>query len=317
MTTIVGYHASAAQKSYGLEKRFLCPPPLIRIEGPLVEHLRTQALKMSVLSEMGATLQEQAAQFDPEHGIVCFKQLHINSQGKDKSFHLLLSLADQSPPEGEPAVDTVQTPAKEPWAVFYSNPVHIISKPSKKTTRGNTPGIMNLGSVALFNRINAQTVRTKYLSYKGDEGFTTSSSHWSPFTIVQVENGFPSRVSGPIVYGSRIILKAPGFQSHEYIVRKVEKHRSLATDYGRQVSQMQKIALLRADLAPVDGKVCYLSALVERPGTEPITVVPGSTHSTSWRFSDVKQETLDDGSIHEYHEINDYATWMITSICMP
>lgn len=315
MTTIVGYHASAAQKSYGLEKRFLCPPPLIRISGPLVPHLRSQALKMSVLSEMGATLQEQAAQFDAEHGLVCFKQLHINSQGKDKSFQLVLSLADHTLPEGEPTVDLAQVPPKEPWAVFYSNPIHIISKPSKKTTRGNTPGIINMGSIALFNRINSQTVRTKYLSHKGTEGFTTSSSHWSPFTIQLVEHGGPSNLSGPVVYGSRVILKAPGFQSHEYIIRKVEKHRSISNDYGRQVSQMQKIALLRADLAPVDGKVCYLSALVERPGNDPITVVPGSTHATSWRFSEVKQDVSEDGTAVEYHEVNDYATWMITSIC--
>ncbi|KAG8803177.1 hypothetical protein FRC17_006240, partial [Serendipita sp. 399] len=328
MTVITAYHAAAAQKSYGQEKRFLCPPPLIRISGPLISHLRNQQLKMSVVSELGTVLQEHLAQFDSENGIVCFKQLHINSQGKDKQFQLALSIADYTTPEGEP-IDFSRTPPKTPWAVLYSSPVHIISKPSKKTTRGNTPGITNLGTIALFNRINSQTVRTKYLSHRPDitstsastsavgsgshngRVLTTSSSHWDVFTISLAQ---PEASGAPILYGSRVVLRAPGFQSNEYIIRKVEKQRSLASDFGRQVSQMQKIALMRADMDPADGKMCYLSALVERPGNEPITVMPGSTHPTSWRFCEVRQETADDGTVSEYHEVNDYATWMITSV---
>lgn len=330
MTTITVYHASAAQKSYGQEKRFLCPPPLVRVSGPLLSHIRQHMLKMSVLSESGASLQEQAVRFDVENGIACFKQLHITSQGKDKQFQLALTIAEHPDLVGDTPGSSSDLPqrqapinpntAKDPWAIFQSLPVHIISKPSKKTTRGNTPGIANLGSIALFNRINSQTVRTKYLSHRRDNVLTTSSAHWAPFTMKMV----PDEPQGaPIVYGSRIVLTAPagpdgtgGFQSHEYIIRKVEKHRSLSTDYGRPVSQMQKIALLRVDVAPVDGKVCYLSALVERPGDEPITVVPGSTHATSWRLCEIKQDVDAEtgGASVEWHEVNDYATWMITSV---
>ena len=336
MTTITVYHASAAQKSYGQEKRFLCPPPLVRASGPLLAHIRQQVFKMAVLSETGATLQEQVSAFDSENGIVCFKHLHITSQGKDKQFQLALNIAENSGLNGadptSPHPDTPISQTKglhvnsspsggsEPWATLQSSPVHIISKPSKKTTRGNTPGISNLGSIALFNRINSQTVRTKYLSHRRDNVLTTSSAHWAPFTVKMVPE---EPVGAPVVYGSRIVLTAPagpdgtgGFQSHEYIIRKVEKHRSLSTDYGRPVSQMQKIALLRVDVAPVEGKVCYLSALVERPGDEPITVVPGSTHATSWRLCEVKQDVdAETGGVSgEWHEVNDYATWMITSI---
>lgn len=323
ITTITAYHAAAAQKSYGQEKRFLCPPPLVRITGPLVPHLRNQTLKMSVLSEMGNTLQESVASYDTEHGLVCFKQLHISSQGKDKQFQLVLTLSENAP-ENESTSNSnsnsggivipVMPEVKKPWATLPSLPVHIISKPSKKTTRGNTPGVSNFGSVALFNRINSQTVRTKYLS-SNDDGFTTSSSHWAPFEIEVIGAESPH---APVVYGSRVVLKGGNgnFRSHEYIIRKVEKHKSLAVDAGRQVSQMQKIALMRADLGPTpDGKVTYLSALVERSSVD-IAVLPGSTHSTSWQLCEIKTQTGEDGTLTEFHEVNDYATWMITSIGM-
>jgi recombining binding protein (suppressor of hairless) len=281
---------------------------------------------MSVLSEMGVTLQESLAPYDLEHGLVCFKQLHISSQGKDKQFQLLLTLTDTSTDNEERTGSTsasnsndlseggtiqVGSEPKKPWVTLPSLPVHIISKPSKKTTRGNTPGVSNFGSVALFNRINSQTVRTKYLS-SNDDGFTTSSSHWAPFEVEVV--GADSALA-PVVYGSRIVLKGTnGYRSHEYVIRKVEKHRSLAVDAGRQVSQMQKIALMRADLGPTpDGKVTYLSALVERSSVD-IAVLPGSTHSTSWQLCEIKTQTGEDGNVSEYHEVNDYATWMITSI---
>ncbi|CAG8688088.1 6750_t:CDS:2, partial [Acaulospora colombiana] len=195
--------------------------------------------------------------------------------------------------QGAPTdASTSSNPAstRAPWATFYSSPVHIISKPSKKSTRGATPNILNLNSVALFNRINSQTVRTKYLSYRregnaassgggpsnnlhingsAENGLTTSSSHWSPFIISLVP---PNSHNAPVRFGARVRLSSPdnSYVSHEYIIRKVENKRSLETDFGTQ-----------------------------RPGPEPITVIPGSTHSTSWRWAEVKTEVAEDGTSSE------------------
>ncbi|KAG6381086.1 hypothetical protein JVT61DRAFT_5483 [Boletus reticuloceps] len=52
MTTVMCLHAAVAQKSYGSEKRFLCPPPIVHIQGP-VWQMRSQQLSMAVVSEQG------------------------------------------------------------------------------------------------------------------------------------------------------------------------------------------------------------------------------------------------------------------------
>ena len=70
------------------------------------------------------------------------------------------------------------------WASFSSAPVTIISKPSKKTakTRNLASCILAGGPVSLFNRINSQTVRTKYMTI--DNGTLCASNvTWSAFTV--------------------------------------------------------------------------------------------------------------------------------------
>ena len=63
MTTVLCLHAAVAQKSYGTEKRFLCPPPIVHIEGPLW-NMKQQQLSMAVVSESGERSLEQRAPVD-------------------------------------------------------------------------------------------------------------------------------------------------------------------------------------------------------------------------------------------------------------
>jgi recombining binding protein (suppressor of hairless) len=173
-------HAAVAQKSYGSEKRFLCPPPVVHIEGP-VWHMRQQQMSMSVVSETGERSYEQKAQLDNNMS-ASFKFLHVNGTAKAKSFLLSLDIAE--PPPHVPTSDGSDPPTGRVWASFDSAPVTIISKPSKKTakTRNISSCILAGGPVSLFNRINSQTVRTKYMTIDHTQ-LCASNVSWSAFNV--------------------------------------------------------------------------------------------------------------------------------------
>src|SRR5258706_9242058 len=226
--------------------RFLCPPPIIRVHGPTFPSIRKQSFSLAVISDLGIPMQETKADLGPNHP-ACFKYLHINSSGRAKHFQLKLSIND-------PNTD----PNPDPWARFRSNPITIISKPSKKTARTRTAnnGILDHSQIALFNRINSQTVRTKYLTT--EDGFlATSSGSWTPFTVALLPPRPPNNaLPSSITYGSRITLRSGSIETAPLRVRKVEK-RGCAADDNTVVSQMQKVALMKED---EDGTCWYLSA---------------------------------------------------------
>jgi recombining binding protein (suppressor of hairless) len=181
MTTIICLHAAVAQKSYGSEKRFLCPPPVVHVEGP-VWQMRSQQLSMSVVSETGERSFEQKAPLDAQM-TASFKFLHVTGTAKAKSFLLSLDIAE--PPSQNPAAaEDAPSPAGRVWATFDSAPVTIISKPSKKTakTRNISSCILAGGPVSLFNRINSQTVRTKYMTIDNHQ-LCASNVSWSAFNV--------------------------------------------------------------------------------------------------------------------------------------
>ena len=177
MTTVVCLHAAVAQKSYGSEKRFLCPPPMVRIEGPF-GNIRDQKLSMCIVSETGEKSVETVQPLDPNM-TASFKFLHVTGTAKAKSFNLQLQI---TPPQAAAPFPEAERP--RPWATFESAPVTIISKPSKKTakTRNISSCILAGGPVSLFNRINSQTVRTKYMTIENTH-LCASNVSWSAFNV--------------------------------------------------------------------------------------------------------------------------------------
>lgn len=218
MTTIICLHAAVAQKSYGNEKRFLCPPPVVHIEGP-VWQMRSQHLAMAVVSETGERSFEQKAPLD-NNMTSSFKFLHVTGSAKAKSFQLSLDIAEPLSPTHTP---DAEGPPGRVWASFDSAPVSIISKPSKKTakTRNISSCILAGGPVSLFNRINSQTVRTKYMTIDHTQ-LCASNVAWSAFNVnvtrPRASDNNPPHATGMChvmrIY-SPLFLTLPSF-SHTY-----------------------------------------------------------------------------------------------------
>ncbi|KAJ1981997.1 hypothetical protein H4R35_000494 [Dimargaris xerosporica] len=265
MITISCFHAMVAQKSYGSEKRFLCPPPMVMVresrngtsQPPSASTLPfAPELSMTVVNEQHPGKCSRSAVVLDQHGVATCKQLHVANMAKSKFFKLRLVLPNR---EDRPAfMPSAATPAAVKaisnlsYATFESAPISIISKPSKKTAKARNISscILSGSSIALFNRINSQTVRTKFLSV--EQGVLCArNSTWTSFTISLVNPPTthqpgphrPDAAGVPITYGSEVFLTDPvtGVQSEPMIIRKVEKGRLAASALG-PVSQMQKIA---------------------------------------------------------------------------
>ncbi|KAA1468728.1 hypothetical protein DENSPDRAFT_834136, partial [Dentipellis sp. KUC8613] len=318
MTTVICLHAAVAQKSYGSEKRFLCPPPVVHIEGPLWR-MRQQQLSMSVVSEMGERSFEQKSSLDA-HMSACFKFLHVSGTAKAKSFLLSLDIAEQpqhvvATPEGG------QSPPGRTWATFDSAPITIISKPSKKTakTRNTASCILGGNPISLFNRINSQTVRTKYMTIDQNQ-LCASNVSWSAFSVNLVikPGDVHSHPQSPVTYGCEVILTdaQTGISTAPLIIRKVDKGK-IVPDDGGPVSQMQKIALQRIN---PDGARHYLSAAGPLPGAQPGApppITPPSsqpgTHPLIFQSPRVREE-VKDGVRIVTDEVDDYLCWTIVGI---
>ncbi|KAJ1311095.1 hypothetical protein OPQ81_009598 [Rhizoctonia solani] len=303
--------AKIRRTSYGNEKRFLCPPPVVRVEGPLRQP-RTQQLAMRIVTETGERTNEQRATLD-ETMHASFKTLHVSGPAgfKAKNFQLVLDISDPDSSLGN-----------TPWASFESSQVAIISKPSKKTakTRNMSSCILAGGPVSLFNRINSQTVRTKYMAVEQGR-LSASNSVWSAFNVTVVRSAtesddspeqVPAQLSPsassaratsasvrsysssvgarPVTYGSEIILTdaLTGVASDPLIIRKVDKSR-IINDDGGPVSQMQKIALQRIG---DDGQRYYLSA----SGTIAGSGFGGNAGANGLGLTDVKSADRQPGS---------------------
>lgn len=314
MTTVLCLHAAVAQKSYGTEKRFLCPPPIVHIEGP-VWNMKNQQFSMTVVSEGGERSFEQRAPID--HNLsASFKFLHVTGSAKSKSFQLSLNITEPSPPTADGSEPTV--PGRLPWASFDSAPVTIISKPSKKTakTRNIASCILAGGPVSLFNRINSQTVRTKYMTVDNGQ-LCASNVTWAAFnvSVVRPQGDQPTIGPQPVTYGSEVILTdtLSGISTSPLTIRKVDKGR-IAPDDGGPVSQMQKIALQRTN---TDGTRHYLSAASPVPGqgtaTSQSPANQTGTHPLVFQAPRVREETRDGVRVIT-DEVDDYLCWTIVGI---
>ncbi|KAH9931053.1 uncharacterized protein BXZ73DRAFT_90143 [Epithele typhae] len=230
--TVIVMSSKVAQKSYGTEKRFLCPPPTAIMIGNSwwsdvtrrgdEPKLCPPRVVVSISGEPAP--QEGSIEWttatgkafdvsDPPTGTTFIgrcvgKQLYISDvdEKKKKVEALVKIMAPTSDDEPERIVGT-----------FPSRPIKVISKPSKKRQSAkNLELCINHGStISLFHRLRSQTVSTKYLcvsgsgsSFKGSDGaplmgldqrsrsqtpsFIARTASWDPFIMYIVDVNKPA-----------------------------------------------------------------------------------------------------------------------------
>ncbi|XP_051788421.1 recombining binding protein suppressor of hairless-like protein [Erpetoichthys calabaricus] len=248
--TVLILHAKVAQKSYGNEKRFFCPPPCVYLSG-IGWKLKQEQLNASGLGEsscqvtgymgldIASSCQMEALKMNFEDvsdskKFACAKALYISDSDKRKHFSLVLKLFFGNGQE---------------IGSFYSRLIKVISKPSqKKQSMKNADLCISSGSkVSLFNRLRSQTVSTRYLSVEGG-AFVASARQWAAFTMTLVNEDtsdtgeFPLR-DGYICYGSavKMVCTVTGVALPTMIIRKVNKQHAVL-NVDEPVSQLHKCA---------------------------------------------------------------------------
>ncbi|XP_061689217.1 recombining binding protein suppressor of hairless-like protein isoform X2 [Syngnathoides biaculeatus] len=244
--SVVILHAKVAQKSYGSEKRFFCPPPCVYV-GADVWMLMHELLQAGACggAVRGYLCVDSAAQTHSDVYKLNFETLP--DKDKRKHFRLLLGLFLEV------------GSGRQEVGSFHGRPIKVISKPSQKrqTMKNADLCISARSRVALFNRLRSQTVSTRYLAVEGG-AFVASGRQWTAFTITLLEDHRRRRRAehpadfvlseGFVSYGSvvQLVCTETGLTLPPMVIRKVNKQHAVSCA-DEPVSQLHKCALEMRD----------------------------------------------------------------------
>ena len=168
---------------------------------------------------------------------------------------------------------------ERPWATFEVSGIQIVSKPSKQTIGISKPsknskaiGIRIGDPFALWSRVSAQTVMTRYLYVDIDRGkLVGRNGDWSAWVMDVVQRGEPPSglardfVPDPdiLTYGSIVILRDihTQYRTEPLLLCKVINGAVYLHDYG-PVSELHRLAF--AKTVPGQGRWYLRSPMIER-----------------------------------------------------
>ncbi|KAI9276446.1 beta-trefoil DNA-binding domain-containing protein [Sporodiniella umbellata] len=216
--TVTILTSRVAQKSYGTEKRFLCPPPATVLKGtswwtadkiadkssPNGFQSQPTALQSPKLTIQisGETIQ-QSGTIEWQTLPNTDKKLandHQKNFGRCISKQLFINDADEKRKRVE-VLASIQLANGLSLGTFQSKGIKVISKPSKKrqSVKNMELCIHHGTTISLFNRIRSQTVSTKYLGVSTNQldnsngtCFVSRTGTWDPFVIWIVDTSCTS-----------------------------------------------------------------------------------------------------------------------------
>ncbi|KAG0910260.1 hypothetical protein G6F60_011341 [Rhizopus arrhizus] len=195
---------------------FLCPPPSTILSGTghwwtAKQYPPSLTIQISgeKLSHQGTIDWYKDGNLLDQSSAVLLANQESNLIGNCVSKQLHVSGADEKRRKAQVQVE-IRSGQGTPIGTFHSKPIKVISKPSKKrqSVKNMDLCIHHGTTVALFNRVRAQTISTKYLgvssldSQQKDRGtcFVTRTTSWDPFLIYIVDLSRSPNTPSPVPF---------------------------------------------------------------------------------------------------------------------